>query len=172
MNGSEKLSHWDRARLDRPRNLLAQQLGRGLQSRNLALALALGVTIGLVPSVWGASLLCCFLAACFGLNQAVVQLANYLVYPLQIMLLVPYFKLGNNLFSGPNLSGNLTALPALLRSAPLETVDRFWQANLRAIAVWLLTAPLLLGVSYILALKLIQWLNRCGEGKKRIFTLI
>jgi len=151
-------------RLDRFRSLLTQQLCLGLQPHDLALTLALGVTIGLVPSVCGASLICFILAACFGLNQIVVQLANYLVYPLQILLLVPYFQLGNNLFPGQNSPDNSTALLSLLRSAPLEVAERFWRANLHAIAAWLLTAPLLLGVSFFLALTLIKRLDICGEA--------
>lgn len=147
-------------------NKLLSPLSRGLQPRQLAKAMALGVTIGLIPSVWGATLLCCLLSARLHLNQAVVQLANYLVYPLQILFLVPYFQLGTILFPGQSLPLESRSLLTLFQTAPLDTAVWLWQANLQAIAVWLLTTPLIAGGTFALSLMLINRLRRPNKDKK------
>ncbi len=138
----------------RLKNILAAQLRLGVTPSRLSFALALGITLGVIPSVWGASLLCLFFAALFRLNQVAVQLANYLVYPLQFLLFIPYFRLGSFLFSSQLLPEDLTTLITMLQTAPLEVGHRFWQANLQAIAAWMLTAPLLWGGSCLVILLL------------------
>jgi len=136
------------------KNILAAQLCQGVTPNRLSFALALGLTLGVIPSLWGASLLCFFFAARFGLNQVVVQLANYLVYPLQFLLFVPYFKLGSSLFSSQLFPEDLTTLITMLKTSPLDFLHKFWQANLQAIAVWMLTTPLLWGGSCLVFLLL------------------
>jgi hypothetical protein len=61
-----------------------------------------------------------------------------LVYPLQIMLIIPFFHLGGLLFQvePPPLSAQ--ELVTLLRSDLLGTISTYWSATLRAIVAWLL----------------------------------
>ncbi|NOY14358.1 MAG: DUF2062 domain-containing protein, partial [Deltaproteobacteria bacterium] len=134
-------------------------LQQEMQPRRLALALALGVTVGLLPSIWGSSLLCILLAFVCRLNPLLVQLANYIVYPLQICLFLPYFKFGGFLFADKKLPANLDIFLENLRDSPLQTLEQYWQANLQALFAWLLTVPLLLSGSFLLALLLIARLN-------------
>lgn len=142
------------------RQLIAEQLRQGLTPRQLALALAVGGTIGAMPLVWGTSLLCVLLAGLLRLNQAVVQTANFLVYPLQILFFLPYLKWGEALFSNRLLPSGSEALVAQLRSAPLEFFQHFWLANAQALLIWLLSVPLILGGLYGLSLQLLIRLKR------------
>jgi len=130
---------------------LSQLLIQGALPRQLAFAIAMGVAIGLLPTVWGSSLICILLAAIFRLNQLIVQLANCLVYPLQILLLIPYFRIGESLFASHNLPADFDCFIAELQSAPLTVVHQYWQANLQAILAWLLTTPFLLASCFLLA---------------------
>lgn len=131
-------------------------LRQGLQPRRLAWALALGLTVGILPTVWGTSVVCILLAWLFGLNQLVTQLANYLATPLHLLLLVPYFKFGTALFDEYPLPDSPGQLFAMLKSEPLATLELYWQANLQAIVVWGLSAPVLFGGSYLLASFLVR----------------
>lgn len=144
----------------RLRELLVQQLRQGLAPRRLALALALGATIGVLPTVWGTSLLCLVCARVLRLNQLLVQSANLLVYPLQILLFAPYLKLGDLLFSGQHLPDSLDNLWQGLQQAPLQVLAEYWQANLQAIGIWLFSVPLLLGICFFLTLPCILRLQR------------
>lgn len=138
---------------------LLDLLKQGMQPRQLALALALGATIGLLPTVWGTSVLCILFAWLLRLNQLVVQLANYLVYPLQILLFIPYFQMGEHLFGSNYLPGNLNFFLTNLQSNPLQVLDQYWQANLQAACAWLLSLPLLMACSYPVAMLLLRRLH-------------
>ena len=91
MSGSESTIHrhgwFDRRRYQALCQVLLEQ---GLSAHQLALAVAFGATIGILPTLWGTSLLCFLLAWVFRLNHLAVQSANYLVYPLQLILFVPF----------------------------------------------------------------------------------
>lgn len=128
--------------------LLTSQLKQGLSPHQLSLAFALGVTIGIMPLVWGTSLLCIFLAGAFRLNQAVVQCANYLVYPLQILLFIPYLAGGDYLFATALLPADNSALLESIRTQPELFFRNFPQANIQALAVWLISAPLVAALFY------------------------
>ncbi|MDF1580175.1 MAG: DUF2062 domain-containing protein [Desulfuromonadales bacterium] len=139
----------------RLKKVVSELLQQGLSARQLALAFAVGATIGVLPTLWGTSLLCVIIACRFGLNQVVVQIANYLVYPLQIAFFIPYVELGGLVFSPREFPERLAELSVLLQSVPLDIACQLWLANLQAIAAWLITSPLLLTASYYLSLRLI-----------------
>ena len=67
---------------------LQQITGSGLSPRSLAKTVCIGAAIGLMPLVWGSSLLCILVGRWFRLNQLVLQAVNYLLYPVQLVLLV------------------------------------------------------------------------------------
>lgn len=150
-------SEWSlRRKLARLRQLLEEQLQQGLAPRRMAFALALGATLGLLPTLWGTSLLCFLCAWWLRLNQPLVQLANYLVYPLQILLFIPYLRAGDRLFSLHSLPPNIETLTKQLQENPLQFMAQLGGANLRAVAAWGLSAPLLLVTGYLLTTGLIR----------------
>jgi uncharacterized protein (DUF2062 family) len=132
----------ERRRIMRGRfkELIRKALSQGISPHQLALTIALGVTIGVIPVVWGSTLLCVFLAFFFRLNQAVIQAANYLAYPLQIALFVPFYRIGAKIFPwGPSLSGE--ALLRGLQKGWSENISHIVIATLKAISAWLIMAP-------------------------------
>ena len=83
------LKTWKRLKL-----LCVYLIRQGLIPQKIALAVALGCTFGLIPVPFVNTALLVLLAALFGLNQMIIQLVNYLVFPLQIVLFIPYIRLG------------------------------------------------------------------------------
>jgi uncharacterized protein (DUF2062 family) len=67
----------------------------GLTPFQLALTISFGVTLGLFPFIGLTSVLCFIFAFIFRLNIIVIQLVNWLVAPLQLIMLVPFYQLGN-----------------------------------------------------------------------------
>jgi len=99
---------------------------RGISPRKLALTVTLGFVVGVLPLVWGTSLLCAILALLFGLNQACIQAANYLAYPVQILLFFPFYRFGAWIFpGGPTLSADI------FRSG----FERSWSGDLNSLAM-------------------------------------
>jgi uncharacterized protein (DUF2062 family) len=69
-------------------------LRQGISPRRLALTLALGFAIGCIPLVGLPTLLCAALAMALKLNLPAIQAANYVVTPLQLLLIAPFVRLG------------------------------------------------------------------------------
>jgi uncharacterized protein (DUF2062 family) len=74
---------------------IIQIISYGLSPVQLALILSFGITFGLFPFIGLTSILCFIFAFIFRLNIIVIQLVNWLVAPLQLIMLVPFYQLGN-----------------------------------------------------------------------------
>ena len=69
-------------------------LRQGMSPEKIALTIALGIMLGVTPVLGSTTLLCTLAALALRLNLPAIQLVNAVVYPLQIILLIPFFKLG------------------------------------------------------------------------------
>lgn len=110
----------------------------GISPEKISLGMTCGIVLGIFPVLGATTILCGLVAIIFRLNLPATQLANYLVYPLQIMLIIPFFYLGGLLFQAEPLPLSAQELITLLRSDLLGTIGSFWSATLRAIVAWLL----------------------------------
>jgi uncharacterized protein (DUF2062 family) len=132
------------------------QLTQGVSPSRLAVALALGSVLGVMPMLGVTTVLCALLAVRFRLNQPAIQLANYLAYPVQVLLFIPAFQAGAWLFGRPPISFSLAQLQAELSADALGTLGRYFLDNLRALAAWGLLAPLLGLVLFLLLRALLR----------------
>ena len=133
-------------------------LSQGISPRRLALTLALGVAVGCIPVVGIPTLLCAALAFAFRLNFPVIQAANYAVMPLQLILIVPFVRLGRRLLpSAPGfVPGAFMHLPSLHMAASVSGLAG------QALLAWLLVAApsvLLLTIALTHLLERIPALN-------------
>jgi hypothetical protein len=76
---------------------LSSLLKQGLSPTKLALVIALGVVLSIFPLLGTTTLICSLVAILFQLNIAAIQIANYAAFPLQIVLFIPFLKLGETL---------------------------------------------------------------------------
>ena len=128
---------------------LRAQLTQGVTPAGLALALSLGLVLGVVPILGITTLLCGVVAAVLKLNQPAVQVANYAAYPVQLALFVPFFHLGAWLFRQPAMVFTVAQLRAELQEDRLGTLAHYAGANLRAVAAWALIAPLVAALLFV-----------------------
>jgi uncharacterized protein (DUF2062 family) len=133
------------------KDVISKVLSQGISPHQLALTIALGVIIGVIPVVWGSTLLCALIAFFLRLNQAVIQAANYLTYPIQIVLYVPFYRMGAKIFPWGSSFSN-KALFAGIRNEWSNKILIFIVANLKAVSAWLIIAP-----SAAILLYLILW---------------
>jgi hypothetical protein len=129
---------------------LKGQLTQGVSPGKLALALALGLVIGSVPIFGITAVFCAIVAYVFRLNQPAIQVANYLAYPLQIALFVPFFHWGADLFGEHRVAFSVSQLQQELSADLSGTMSRYATANLRAVTAWAIVAPLAVGLFYVL----------------------
>ena len=121
----------------------------GLTPQKLAQTLCIGVALGTLPLLWGTSLLCILLAHTLRLNHIALQSVNYLLYPLQLALLIPFFKLGAWMFpGGPTLP---THMFTTLIHKPISSLPALGWITLTSVAAWLVTVfPIVLIVYGVL----------------------
>jgi uncharacterized protein (DUF2062 family) len=120
---------------------LLAQLTTGVTPGRLALALALGGVVGILPVLGATTLACALVAAALRLNQPAIQVANYAAYPLQLALLIPFFQAGARLFGQPPVTLTVAQLQAEVAASPMGAMSHWLGANLRAVAAWAVLAP-------------------------------
>ena len=132
------------------RILIKNLFTQGVSPQKLALTISLGVFIGAIPVLWGSTLICVVLAFLFRLNHLSIQAANYLVYPLQIVLIVPFYRIGAWIFPwGPSVSPEIFSKG--IKYDWMGNLVPMAAATLKALAAWFLIAsPLALLLYFLL----------------------
>lgn len=147
---------WLRRRVVGP---LALMLRHGSTPERVAISLALGAALGLFPILGTSTLLCFAAAVLFRLNHPAIQLANYLMYPFQIPLILVYVRFGETLASSPPMPFDPRVLAVTLRADPTALIARFGLTAGHAVLGWAAAAPFLIGALYAAALPLMRKLG-------------
>ena len=129
-------------------------LSQGMTPRDLALALALGVALGTFPVLGATTMLCIIAGTALRLNLPAIQSVNWMVSPLQLILLVPFFDLGSALFGVHAITVSLGGLLAMMKIDLFGTIRQFLVVTLQAICAWGLIAPVVALVVFSVALPL------------------
>ena len=127
-----------RCRILRP---LLRLLRGGVSPRRLAWSLALGIVIGINPSVGMTTFLLILLAWLFGLNQVASQIGAHGVTPFHLLLFIPFIELGVHLFHTGRLPMNRRQIEHLSHH-PLLLFREIWQWEWHALIVWGLVAAI------------------------------
>lgn len=130
---------------------IVAQLRQGITPERIALTIALGFVLGIFPILGSTTLLCGIAAVALRLNQPVIQLVNYLAYPLQIALLIPFYHAGTIAFGGTPMPLSIKLLVERFQADFAKFFADFGWIALQGIAVWLIVAPVVVaGVYFIL----------------------
>lgn len=135
------------------------QLRQGLSPEKIALTIALGLSLSVFPILGSTTLLCLLAGIVFRLNQPLIQIANYLGYPLQILLLLPLYRAGERL-GAPHLALSIPELVERFRAGPWQFLLDFGLIALGGVGIWCLCAPLLIGLVYGLLILPLRLLGR------------
>jgi len=135
---------------------VVELLRQGLTPEKIAITLALGITLGVTPVIGSTALLCTLAAIVFRLNLAAIQLVNWLVYPLQLVLLIPFLRLGAWMFGTKSSELSVTYIFALIRTNLFSAVAILWTVTIHAIVAWLLLGSIATGLLYLLLLPVLS----------------
>lgn len=144
---SPPLASWLRRRvLDPLLNLLRQGLAPG----QLALTVALGVVVGIVPLFGATTVLAALVAWRLRLNIAALQLVTHLLTPVQLLLLPVLLRLGARVFGGASAQDlSVSAVRHLLATDWRAALRLLWRVELGALALWAVGGAVLVGVLYL-----------------------
>ena len=110
-----------------------------MTTRRLAWSLAVGVIVGINPSIGITTLLVIMLAWTFGLNQIASQVGAHAVAPLHLLLFLPFIELGVHLFHTHRLPLSRRQIEHLSHH-PLRLFRDIWQWEWHALVVWSIVA--------------------------------
>lgn len=137
-------SFWERKIVRPIINLLKQ----GMTPEKIAVGLALGIVLGIFPIIGMTTLLCTIAAFLFRVNLPAIQVANYLAAPLQLALLLPFYRAGEWLFHAPRLPLSVKEIAALVEKDMFGAMAFLWDTTLHAVVAWTLVAPVLVFLLY------------------------
>lgn len=143
--------------LDKTVAFLRGLLEQGLSPQKLALCLALGVAITSVPISFGlGTALCTAAALMFGLNLPAIQAANWAAAPLQVLLFIPYMRIGEVLTRAKPLPLSIQQITAMFRADLWGSLSLLWGSILRATLGWAVVAPFAAFAIYIVLVPLLR----------------
>lgn len=144
-------------RLVRP---VIELLRQGVTPEKIALSIVFGVTLGVFPVLGSTTALCAVAALAFRLNLPAIQIVNYFVYPLQIALLIPIFRLGEKLFGTRHLLLSVSQIYAMIHASATGAVRTLWTTTWHAIVVWCVLAPIAAIILYFVLAPLLRRVAR------------
>ena len=134
-------------RLVRP---ILDLLRQGVTPEKIALSVALGSALGVFPALGWSTTLCAIAAIVLRLNMPAIQIVNYFVYPAQIVLLVPFFRLGEKLFHAPHFPISVPQIYSLFHESAWIATKLLWTTIWHAMVVWGMIAPVFVGLVYLI----------------------
>lgn len=115
-------------------------LVQGVTADKLAWSLTAGIVVGIFPALGTTTALCAAASGLFRLNPVAIQLVNWLVYPLQLFLLIPFWQWGDLLFGYPPIELTMEGLQELVNLDWRLALARLWWTGFRGMVVWVLVS--------------------------------
>jgi len=98
--------------------------------------------IAIIPFIGVTTVLCLVAGRLFRLNHVVMQIINHSAFPLQVLLIVPFVRLGETLSGSRHFALTPKAIfDEFNRSIP-DFMEKFWLTGLHGFIGWAVTVPL------------------------------
>jgi uncharacterized protein (DUF2062 family) len=133
------MKQWLYRRLVEP---LLTLLRQGMTPSRLALCVSIGIAVGNIPILGVSTILCTVIALAFRLNLPAMQLAQAAMAPTQILLIIPFVRLGEWITRAPRQPLSIKGGLALIEQGIRHAVVVLWDAILHAGIAWMLVAPI------------------------------
>jgi hypothetical protein len=128
---------------------LKQLLSEGLTPKKMSEALAAGFVLGMTPMLGISTLLAVGIAVVFKLNQVAIQVANWAAYPAQIIMFIPFIRIGEWVFGLEPAAINPTDIATMFSNDFQASVQHYGQSLLAGWFSWLIAAvPLAMVISW------------------------
>jgi hypothetical protein len=124
-----------------------------------AWTVALGFSIGMFPLTGITTIACLLIASLLRLRQAPIQFGNYAALPLQIILLIPFLRLGERITGKAHFVFDPAALLKTFPSVPESTMRAVLMAQWHMIEGWAVIVP----VAFVFTGLIVQALLRRRE---------
>ena len=140
----ETRSFWQRKVVD----VIVGQLKQGITPEKVSLTIALGVTVGLFPIMGTTTILCGTVAFLLKLNQPIIQLINWFIYPAQIAMIVVFARMGEWIMRAQRVNFSIGEMVKTFKESPAKFFQEFGMTGVHAIVAWLVAAPIIAAALY------------------------
>lgn len=145
--------------------LVLAQLAQGITPKKIALSIALGISLGVFPVLGTTTALCAIAAVRLRLNQPIIQLVNWLVYPLQLVLILVFVRIGEWITHAPAVSFSIPQLIQTFHESPLKFLQEFGVSQLQGLIAWLFLASVFTAIVFF---ALVPPLKRLAPKPSRV----
>jgi uncharacterized protein (DUF2062 family) len=135
---------------------IVELLRQGVTPEKIALSVALGVALGVFPVLGATTALCALAALILRLNLPAIQIVNYFVYPAQIALLIPFFRMGEKVFGAPHLPLSAAQILAAVHASFWSATRFLWTTIWHAVVGWCLIAPVFVALAYLVLVRVLR----------------
>jgi uncharacterized protein (DUF2062 family) len=139
-------------------------LRMGATPEKLAWSIAAGLLIGINPVLGTTTVLCLAAAFVFRLNVAASQLGNHIVYPLGLILVIPFIRLADRLFHTAPMPLSPSQLLHAARENPIALSRQLWRWEWHAFVVWAILAAIAIPLLALALTPLLRSLLHRIEG--------
>jgi uncharacterized protein (DUF2062 family) len=115
-------------------------LRMGASPEKLAWSIAVGLLIGINPILGSTTILCLAIAFILRLNLAASQVGNHIVYPLELILLIPFIRIASRIFHTAPMPLSANELLHAAREHPLALSRQLWLWEWHAFLLWVVLA--------------------------------
>lgn len=124
-----------RQKWDSVKSSCKKYLKEGLSPHKIAFTVSVGLIMGIIPIPGITIMLCILMTIIFKLNHILIQSINMLVYPLQLLLLFPFYKMGNMAFTRSGSAINAFDFSRLSFTNVWELLGK---STINALLLWIL----------------------------------
>jgi uncharacterized protein (DUF2062 family) len=133
-----RVGDWLRRKVRDP---LMAELRQGATPEAVAAAVSVSLAIAINPIIGTTTVGCLVAGRLFRLNHVVMQVVNHLSYPLQILLIVPFVRLGETLTGAEPIALSPGALIDEFNRSFTGFVQKFGLAYAHGLLGWVLVVP-------------------------------
>jgi uncharacterized protein (DUF2062 family) len=124
------------------RDPLLAELRQGATPEAVSAAVTVSLAIAINPFIGTTTLGCVVAGRAFRLNHVVMQIINHAAFPLQILLIVPFVRLGETIVGARHYSLKPSAIIEEFNRSIPDFLEKFWLTGLHGLIGWALTVPL------------------------------
>lgn len=150
------------------KTVIFDQVKQGVSPEKITQSIVFGIFIGCFPLIG----LTTFLGFIFGyilkLNHIILQTVNYLMYPVQILLIPIYIKLISSVFEVGDVPIRPDLIVKLFVETPIEAIKIYAWVGLYSVLLWSLLTLVLNFVSIKLLLPIVIKFIRKPNSKNQL----
>ncbi len=123
-------------------------LRQGVTPEKIALSLAFGLGLGIFPVLGLSTVLCTVVAIVLRLNLPAIQLVNYLASPLQLVLIIPFVRVGEHVLGLQAQPLSVREGFRIMAAGVMHAIVLLRDAIVHAALGWIVIGPVLIFALY------------------------